>query len=108
MVSLSHVGSSGFDGPADLEFLPAELAHFRSLVLLSELVPMVSSVSYVGSSGFDGLVNLEFLLVVLIVSHSLVLLSFVPNLVFPPHKISACGAVVLPVELVFLCNFRRQ
>ena len=53
MVSLSHMlALLVLMAPVDLEFLPVELAHFRSLVLL-ELVPMVS-LSHVGSSGFDG------------------------------------------------------
>ena len=42
MVSLSHMlALLVLMAPVDLEFLPVELAHFRSLVLL-ELVPMVS------------------------------------------------------------------
>ena len=42
MVSLSHMlALLVLMALVDLEFLPVELAHFRSLVLL-ELVPMVS------------------------------------------------------------------
>ena len=42
MVSLSHMlALLVLMAPVDLEFLPVELAHFRSLVLL-ELVPVVS------------------------------------------------------------------
>ncbi|RSJ39674.1 hypothetical protein D8819_10380 [Streptococcus gordonii] len=42
MASLSHMlALPVLTAPVDLEFLPVELAHFRSLVLL-ELVPMVS------------------------------------------------------------------
>ena len=41
MVSLSHMlALLVLMAPVDLEFLPVELAHFRSLVLL-ELVPVV-------------------------------------------------------------------
>ena len=85
--------------PVDLEFLPVELAHFRSLVLL-ELVPMVSLSHMLALLVLMAPVDLEFLPVESAHFRSLVLLELVP-VVSLLHKLELVVQLVLLAELVF-------